>query len=138
MLLEDCLPNKTFASLRNAVSKGELLHLSHITKGWYVHNTNPKLYVNCKEDQVKYVQSIYPRFLLAITDLNSRYDLFVNKPEVLATIAILEIGSEVELRLENEAIPVAAAIRYIGQIDRKDGTYFGVEILVSKIYNHCF
>ena len=78
---------------------------------------------------------VYSQFLLAITDLNSRYDLFNKKPELLATIAILDIGGEVEVRLENEAIPVAAIIRYIGPLGArgKVGTYFGVEILVRKL-----
>jgi len=33
-----------------------------------------------------------------------------------------------EVRLENEDIPVAATISYIGPLGSKVGTYFGVEI----------
>ena len=133
MLLEDCVQKKVFASFRNLVSKGEILYLSK-TDGWYVHNTypNPRLYVNCCKNQVKHVQLDYIHFLLAITDLNSRYDLFINKTEVLAANALHTIGDEVEVRLENEVIPVSAVIRYIGPLRKKKGTYFGVEILVSK------
>ena len=133
MLLEDCFQKKTFASFRNLVSKGELLYLSK-TEEWFIHNTypNPKLYVNCHRNQVKHVQLDYIQFLLAINDLNSRYNLFINKTESLAAIALHTIGGEVEVRLDDEVIPVAAVIRYIGPLGGKIGTYFGVEILVRK------
>ena len=97
LLLEDCLQKKTFASLRNLVYRGELLHVSK-TEEWYVHDTNPRLFVNCSRDQVKHVHYVYPQFLLAITDLNSRYDLFINKLELLSSIALHTIGNEVEVR----------------------------------------
>ena len=113
LLLEDCLQKKTFAGLRNPVYRGELLHVSE-TEEWYVHDTNPRLYVNCSRDQVKHVHYVYPQFLLAITDLNSRYNLFNNKLELLSSIALHTIGDEMEVRLENEDIPVAATISYIG------------------------
>jgi len=132
MLLEDCLPKKTFASLRNSVSRGELLHLSK-TNGWYVHNSNSKLCVRCEKEQLRHVHHGYVRFLLAINDLNIRYKFFMNKSEVLAAITSLSIGDKVEVRLENEIIPATAAIRYIGFLERgKVGTYFGVEILVGR------
>ena len=97
-------------------------------------------YVNCSRDQVKHVHYVYPQFLLAITDLNSRYNLFNNKLELLSSIALHTIGDEMEVRLENEDIPVAATISYIGQLGSKVGTYFGVEILVRKhvqVSNQC-
>ena len=131
MLLEDYIyiQKKTFANHRKLVSRGELLHSSK-TDGWYVHNSNPRLHVNCEKEQLKHVHHV--KFLLAITDLNSRYNLFINKPELFVTITSLTIGDEVEVRLESELIPVTAAIRYIGPLDHgKVGTYFGVEILVS-------
>ena len=133
MLLEDYIyiQKKTFASHRKLVSRGELLHLSKFN-GWYVHNSNPRLYVNCEKEKLKHVHHLYVKFLLAITDLNSRYNLFSNKPELFVTITSLTIGDEVEVRLESELIPVAAAIRYTGPLDHgKVGTYFGIEILVS-------
>ena len=141
MLLEDCLQKRTFATLRDSVNRGELLHSSN-TDGWYVHNSIPRLHVNCEKEQLKHVHHLYVKFLLAITDLNSRYNLFINKPELFVTITSLTIGDEVEVRLESELIPVAAAIRYIGPLDHgKVGTYFGVEILVSGyvlcIMFHC-
>ena len=132
LLLEDCLQKKTFANLRNPVYRGELLHASE-PEGWYVHDSNPRLSVNCSRDQVKHVHYVYPKFLLAITDLNSRYDLFINKLELLSSIALHTIGDEVEVRLENEDIPVTAIIRYIGPLRLKVGTYFGVEILVRQL-----
>ena len=137
MLLEDCLPKKTFASIRNSVSRGELLHLSR-TNEWYVHNSNPRLRVNCEKEQLKHVYFVYVKFLLAINDLNLRYDFFINKSEVLSTITSLTIGDEVEVRLENEVIPAAAVIRYIGPLDHgKVGTIFGVEILVGRYAYTC-
>jgi len=70
--------------------------------------------------------------LLAVAEPKSRYNLFINKPELLSTITSLTIGHEVEVKLENDVIPVAAVIRYIGPLDGKYGVYFGIEILVSK------
>ena len=132
MLLEDCLQKRAFASFRSLICKGELLQYLSSTDQYYIYNSNPRQFVICQKEQVKYVHHIYVKFLLAVAEPKSRYNLFINKPELLSTITSLTIGHEVEVKLENDVIPVAAVIRYIGPLDGKYGVYFGIEILVSK------
>jgi len=131
MLLNDCFQKRTFSGVKIFVCRGEIVHKSK-SKEWYVHNSNPRQFIKCKKSQTKHLSSVYADFLLAITDLKSRYNLFINKPKKLSTIASLTIGDKVEVRLENQIIPASAAIRYIGPLDGRCGAYFGVEILVSE------
>ena len=120
----------TFARFKKLVCRGELLCVTN-TEEWYVHNSNPRVFVNCQRHQTKFVQFGYVDFLLAINDLKSRYSLFIKKPDLLTNIASFTVGDKVEARLENEAIPVSAAIKCIGLLDEKPGAYFGIEILVG-------
>ena len=134
MLLEDCLQQRVFASFRNLVRKGNLLHVTDIGR-WFIHNSNPKIFVNCERIQVSLVQFDCAEILLAIKDLNSRYNLLVNKPELLANIVSLTVGDKVEVRLDSQVIPVTAVIRYIGPLgEEKFANYFGIEILVGIKY----
>ena len=131
MLLEDCLQQRMFASFWNLVCKGNLLHVTDSGR-WFIHDSNPKIFVNCERTQVLLVQFDCVKFLLAIKDLNSRYNLLVNKPELLANIASLTVGDKVEVRFDSKVIPVTAVIRYIGPLgEEKFANYFGIEILVG-------
>ena len=135
MLLEDCYQQGVFARfIKDSVCRGNLLLVSD-SKEWYVYNSNPRIFVNCQRHQVKFVQFNHVYFLLAINDLKSRYNLFINKPDLLANIASLTVRDKVEVKLENEVIPVSAIIKYIGPLDGKLGTYFGIELLVCSYVN---
>ena len=134
MLLEDCLQQRMFASFWNLVCKGNLLHVTDSGR-WFIHDSNPKIFVNCERTQVSLVQFDCVKFLLAIKDLNSRYNLLINKPELLANITSLTVGDKVEVRLDSQVIPVTAVIRYIGPLgEEKLANHFGIEILVGIKY----
>ena len=127
--MEDCYQQGMLARFKNLVYRGDLLCVTDSDE-WCVYNSNPRIFVNCQMHQVKSVQFGHVKFLLAINDLKSRYNLFINKPDLLANIASLTVGDKVEVRSENEVIPISAAIKYIGPLDGKLGAYFGIEILV--------
>ena len=115
------------------INKGELLQLT-VTEQWILRrpgHTTPVL-VDCKDNQVKLVPSTFIPFLIAIKDVKSRYNLFTDKLNLLAKNVLLSIGDKVEVRLEQETIPATGVIKYIGTLKNEQGTYFGIEILVSS------
>ena len=133
MLLEDCWSKKSLASIRSSsVNKGSLLQWT-VTNQWIVSKSNHAipLFVDCNNEQVKCVPSTFVSYLFAVEDLSSRYNLFTQKLNLLHKNILLSINHEVEVRLEQEAVPATGVIRYKGTLKEQLGTYFGIEILVS-------
>ena len=137
MLLEDCWSKKSLASIRSSsVNKGSLLQLS-VTDQWVVSKPGHAipLFVDCNKEQTKCIPSTFVSYLFAIEDLSSRYNLFIQKSNVLHKNILLSINQEVEVRLEQETLPATGVIRYKGTLKEQHGTYFGIEILVSTEFN---
>ena len=133
ILLKNCLQKRSFANVRSLdIKKGELLQLT-VTEQWSLHrpgHATPVL-VDCKDNQVKCVPSTFVPFLAAIKDVQSRYNLFTDKLNLLTKNVLLSIGDKVEVRLEQETVPATGVIKYIGTLKNEPGTYFGIEIVVS-------
>ena len=131
MLLEDCLQKKAFARFRERVSKGELIEMDK-PNHWIVAYSEPLIFVDCREDQVKIVEPLFVPFLLAVKNLDSRYNLFINELNSLEKNVLLNLEDEVDILMEQQAIPTAGIVKYKGDLPGKIGIFFGIEILVSQ------
>ena len=130
MLLEDSPSTKTFAYFRGQISKGELVQCTK-SKQWTVAYSSPPIFINCQMDQLKIVDTRCVPYLLAVENLFSRYNLFINNQNHLMKCILLNVGDKVDLILQQHIVPSAAIVRYKGELPRKKGIFFGVEILVS-------
>ena len=130
MLMEDSLQKKSLANLRGRVSKGELVQMTKPNQ-WMVVYSDPPIFVDFQRNQAKIVKPKFVSYLLAIQSLISRYTFFINKQDSLIKCMLLNVGDKVDV-LEQHAIPSAAIVRYKGELPRKRGIFFGVEILVSQ------
>ena len=135
MLLQDSF-QKTwlFSIFRKCVSKGEFVKWIESDK-WIVANSKPPIFIDCQRDQVGHVNPVFVPYLLAVEDLNSRCNLFVNELNSLSNNVFLEVGDKVDVMIEQQVIPTTGVVRYIGELPGKKGNYFGIEIMVSQYYN---
>lgn len=133
MLLEDSPRKKTFTYFRGHISRGELVRMTRSYQ-WIVAYSQPPIFIDCQEHQVKVVNPQLVPYLLAVDNLISRHNLYINKLDSLRKYALLNIGDKIDVMLELNAIPSAAIIRYKGSLPSKNGIFFGVELLVSKCY----
>ena len=131
MLLEDSLLKRSLTTLWGRVSKGELLQITKSNR-WMVFYSDPPIFVDTQINKVKIVKQKFVPYLLAIENVISRYNLFINKQDALIKRMLLNVGDKVDVILEQHDIPSAAVVRYKGELPRKRGVFFGVEILVSK------
>ena len=134
MLLEDCSYKKRFRG--RIISKGELVNKMSKFDQWNVAYSNPPIFINCQKNQLRMVNPKFIPYLLAVENLYSRYDLFINKMNSLAKCILLNVGDKVDVILEQCAVPSSAVVRYKGEIPRKKGIFFGIEILVSQYALH--
>ena len=131
MLLEDCPQKVAFASFKEHVCKGELIEKNEYNQ-WIVAYSELLISADCQEDQVKIVEPLFVPFLLAVKDLNSRYNLFINELNSLEKNVLLNVGDKVDVLIEQQAIPTAGIVKYKGNLPGKNGIFFGIEILVSQ------
>ena len=131
MLLEDSLLKRSLATLWGRISKGELLQMTKLDQ-WIVVYSDPPIFVDIQRNQAKTVKQKFVPYLLAIENIISRYNLFINKQDSLIKCILLNVGDKVDVILEQHDIPSAAVVRYKGELPRTKGIFFGVEILVSK------
>ena len=130
MLLENCLQKRAFAKFRERVSKGELIEKNESGQ-WIVAYSEPFIFADCQENQVKIVDPLFAPYLLAVKNLDSRYNLFVNDLKSLENNVLLNVGDKVEVLMEQQVIPTAGIVKYKGSLPGKHGILFGIEILVS-------
>ena len=135
MLLEDCLQKRAFATFRERVSKGELIEINR-PNHWIVAYSEPLISVDCQEDQVKIVEPLFVPFLLAVKNLDSRYNLFINELNSLEKNVLLNLGDKVDVLMEQHAIPTAGIVKYKGNLPGENGIFFGIEILVSQLLHN--
>ena len=133
MLLKDSLQNKAFAYFRERISKGELIQKNKYNK-WIVTNSEPSIFVDCQEDQVKIMNPLFVLYLLAVENLHSRYNLFINEFNSLENSVFLNVGDKVDVLIQQQVIPTAGTVKYKGNLPGKSGIFFGIEILVSINY----
>ena len=131
MLIEDSLQKRSLANLRGRVSKGELVQMTKPNQ-WTVVYSDPPIFIDFQRNQAKIVIPKFVSYLLAIETLISRYTFFINKKDSLIKCMLLNVGDKVDVILEQHVIPSAAIVRYKGELPRKRGIFFGVEILVSQ------
>ena len=131
MLMEDSLQKKSLANLRGRVSKGELVQRTKPNQ-WMVVYSDPPIFIDFQRNQAKIVKPKFVSYLLAIQSLISRYTFFTKKQDSLIKCILLNVGDRVDVILEQHVIPSAAIVRYKGELPRKSGIFFGVEILVSQ------
>ena len=131
MLLENCPKKRAFAVFREHVSKGELIEKNQSNQ-WIVAHSEPPIFVDCQENQVKIVDFLYVPYLLAIKKLDSRYNLFINDLKLLENNVLLSVGDKVDVLMEQQTIPTAGIVKYKGNLPGKNGIFFGIEILVSQ------
>ena len=134
MLLEDCPQKKLFAYFRENISKGELVQMDQSDQ-WSVVFSYPSVVIDCQKDQLKFIKPVFVQYLLAVENLASRFDLFINNINSLTRNMLLGVGDKIDVIVEQYAIPAAAVVRYKGKLPRKRGIIFGIEILVSHSAN---
>ena len=134
MLLQDCFQKtRLFSIFRKRVRKGKFIERFESDQ-WIVAYTEPCIFVDCQEDQLKLVDPAFIPYLLAVEDLNSRYNVFVNELSSLSNNVLLKVGDKVDVMMEQQVIPTTGVVRYIGELPGKKGIYFGIEIMVSQYY----
>ena len=116
---------------REHVSKGELIEKNKSDQ-WIVAHSEPLIFVDCQENQVKFVDPLFVPYLLAIKNLDSRYNLFIKDLQSLENNVLLSVGDKVDVLMEQQAIPTAGIVKYKGNLPGKNGIFFGVEIMVSQ------
>ena len=134
MLLEDCPQKKLFAYFRGNINKGELVQIDESYQ-WSIVFSNPPVFIDCQRDQLKFVKPIFIKYLLAVENLASRFNLFINNLNSLMRNMLLGVGDKIDVTMEQYAIPTSAVVRYKGKLPRKLGIVFGIEILVSQSVN---
>ena len=131
MLLEDSLQIKRgFAIFSKHIRKGELIQIDDLGQ-WVVLNSVPPIFLECQEDQRRHVYSEFVLYLLAVENLDSRYNLLINEHNSLENNVSLKVGDKVDVIMEQQIIPTSGLVRYIGDLSGKKGTFFGIEIMVS-------
>ena len=130
MLLEDCLQKRAFAIFRERVSKGELIEFYDYNQ-YIVIYSEPPIFVDFEVDQVKFVEFSLLPYLLAVENLDSRYNMLINKYNSLKNNVLLNVGDKVDVLMEQQVIPTAGIVKYKGNLPGKTGIFFGIEILVS-------
>ena len=133
MLLEDCPQKRSFASFRQNVHKGELVQL-YKSDLWMVAYSSPPVLIDCDVNQLKPVKSTFVLYLVAVENLASRFNLFINDFNSFKKNVLLDVGGKVDVTVDQHTIPVAAIVRYKGNLPGKSGIKFGIEILVSQFY----
>ena len=133
MLLEDALQKKrAFTLFSKRIRKGELIQTDDIAiDEWFIVNSVPPIYVECREDQRRHVYLNFVPYLLAVENLDSRYNLLINEHSSLENNISLKVGDRVDVMMEQQIIPTSGLVRYIGDLRGKKGTFFGIEIMVS-------
>ena len=135
MLLKDTSEKKSFISYLLSkyliIKKGELMRKT-VTDQWIVAYSEAPTIVDCQEDQIKIVDPVFVPYLLAVENLNSRFNLFINEVNSLSNNVLLSVGDKVDVMMEQQAIPTAALVKYKGSLPGRKGIFFGIEILVSQ------
>ena len=133
MLLEDSLQKKrVFALFSKRLKKGELIKRINYNQ-WIIVDSEPHIFVDCQWDQIREVNETFVPYLLAVENLDSRYNLLINEYNSLRNNQLLEVGDNVDVLMEQQVIPTSGVVRYIGDLTGKKGIFFGIEIVVS----HC-
>ena len=143
MLIRDCLQKALFPALRDlTVPRGEIVRRTDDNTSWCLA-LNPSVHVFCQQKYLKIMSSRVCSFLVAISDPIVRFDLFINKRDILNKALELTVGDQATVLVDNDTtIPaVKAVIKYIGQLPGMAGSYFGIELLVSvtlTLHIKCF
>ena len=130
MLSEDCPQKKLLAYFRGNISKGELIQMDQ-SKQWMIAYSNTPVFPDCQIDQLKFVKPEFVEYLLAVENLASRFNIFINNLDSLTRNILLGVGDKVDVIMKQYAIPTAAIVKYKGKLPTKHGILFGIEILVS-------
>ena len=101
------------------------------SKQWMIAYSKPPVFIDCHGDQLKSVKPVFVEYLLAVENLASRFNLFINNINSLTRNILLGVGDKIDVTMEQYAIPAAAVVRYKGKLPPKHGILFGIEILVS-------
>ena len=131
MLLEDSLQKKWgFAIFGKHIKKGELIERNSDGQ-WIVAGSEPLVLVECQQDQTRYVNTKIVQYLVAVENLDSRYNLLINEYDSLKNNLSLKVGDKVDVMMEQKLIPISGVVRYKGSLLGKKGIFFGIEIVVS-------
>ena len=130
MLSKDCPRKELFAYFRENIHKGELVQLAKSDQ-WMVAYSNPPVFIDCQKDQLKFVKPMFVQYLLAVENLSSRFNLFINNLNSLTRNMLLDVGDKVDVIMDQYTIPPTAVIKYKGNLPGKSGIVFGIKILVS-------
>ena len=123
---------KGFALFSKRVRKGELIQITESNQ-WIIAFSEPPVFVDCQKNQVKFMDTLYVPYLLAIENLVSRYNLFINEYNSLTNNVLLNAWDKVDVMIKQQVIPTSGIVKYKGNLPGKSGVYFGIEIMVSYL-----
>lgn len=88
------------------------------------------MYVKCNEGDYSSVSSQAADLLLAISNCQQRYLLFMHKRSLLHKAMNLSLEDSVTVRVANNPV-VEAVVKYRGPLKDCDGVFFGVQLQVT-------
>ena len=90
------------------------------------------VYVKCNKEDYSSVSPQAADLLLAVSNCQQRYSLFVHKKSLLRNAMNFSLGDSVTLSVANST-EVTAVIKYHGPLKERDGVFFGVQLEVTIV-----
>ena len=87
------------------------------------------MHVKCNEGDYSSVSPQAADLLLAVSNCQQRYSLFMHNKSLLHKAMNLTVGDSVTLRIANNP-DIKAIIRYRGPLKECEGVFFGVQLQV--------
>ena len=92
------------------------------------------VHVKCNEGDYSSVSPQAADLLLAVSNCQQRYALFVHNKSLLHKAMNLTVGDSVTLRIANNP----AIIKYLGPLKECEGVFFGVQLQVVICSHYIF
>ena len=132
MLLKDCPQKGTFSKFKSQVLKGEILSLNRNRELIINYRKRDTVYMKCNEGDYSSVSPQAADLLLAVSNCQQRYSLFMHNKSLLHKAMNLTLGDSVTLRVANNP-DTKAIIKYRGALKECEGVFFGVQLQVVTV-----
>ena len=130
--MKDCPQEGAFSTFKSQVLKGEILSLNRNHK-LVISNRGRQavVHVKCNEGDYSSVSPQAADILLAVSNYQQRYSLFMYNKTLLHKAMNFSLGDSVTLTVANNS-EVKGIIKYRGPLKKCDGVFFGVQLQVRN------